>query len=440
VGTSRRLHGVVTRAFAHGERGRMPRRTPSLLPFGRPQILTQPIVSVSTGSVLAVEALARFPGQTEATFAAAYAAGVGPELEAACLLAALELRAELPAGMLITVNVSPNALQHLSAVRAWPDELSGVVVEITEQEVHEAVDLNGHLTDLRDRGAAIAIDDVTTGYAGLLRLAQIRPDYVKIDRQVVSGVGDSVAQAAVLEALVTLSHRLGAAVIGEGVEHLADLSALGEFDVDYAQGHAIAAPTADITPVAPAVVEACRAGRQRLLRGASTTSGHAAARTRDVYAVTAALANAGRRHDIDAAIAATAGELGVDVIGVSIVVNGMNLREIASTGMALDTTVYRLADYPATLAVITSGGTVEVQVSDPAADPAECALMQALGHASLLVVPVFNAGRTIGVLEFAQRTQRRWSAQDVAHAQGLAEHLSPVLRRLGVGVTALTAS
>ena len=147
--------------------------------------------------------------------------------------------------MLLSVNVSPNALPYVEERQVWPEDLRGVIVEITEQEVNEAVDLAAHLDLLRERGAAIAIDDVSTGYAGLLRLAQMAPDYVKVDRQVVTGVSDDPIQAAVLEALVTLSHRLGAAVIGEGVEGYNDLAALGEFDVDYAQGYAIARPADD---------------------------------------------------------------------------------------------------------------------------------------------------------------------------------------------------
>jgi GAF domain-containing protein len=258
---------------------------------------------------------------------------------------------------------------------------------------------------------------------------------VKIDRQVVSGVGDSAAQAAVLEALVTLSHRLGAAVIGEGVEDLSDLDALGQFDVDYAQGYAIGEPAADLESIDPSVIAACRAGRRRVLRGTSSVA-HAAARTRDVYAVTAALAGADHRHDIDAAIGAAAVDLGVDVIGVSILASGMNLREIASTSERLDTTMYTLTDYPATMAVFEGAGTTEVQIADPGSDPAELALMEALGHASLLLVPIYDGTRTIGVLEFAQRTAKRWSAQDIAHAKGLAEHVSPVLKRLGVGMAA----
>jgi GAF domain-containing protein len=341
------------------------------------------------------------------------------------------LRTELPTGTLLAVNVSPDALPLIAAAGVWPDDLCGVIVEVTEQAVENPASFGAQLDILRARGAAIAIDDVSTGYAGLLRLAELRPDYVKIDRQVVAGVGDSVVQAAVLEALVTLSHRLGAAVIGEGVENLADLGALGDFDVDYAQGYAVARPSAVLGPIRPAVVAACRTSRRQLLRGSSVT-GHAA-RTRDVYAVTATLAAADHQHDVDVAIAATAADLDVDVIGVSILTSARTIREIATTEPTIDTTIYSLARYPATRAVLEGAETVEIQLTDPLADTAERVLMQRLGRASLLLVPIYDLDRAIGFLEFAQRTPRRWNAQDVAHAQGLAEHLGRVLPRLGVG-------
>jgi EAL domain-containing protein (putative c-di-GMP-specific phosphodiesterase class I) len=393
----------------------------------------QPIIAVANGSVLAVEALARFTDQddTEAVFSTAHTRGRGHELEALCLAAALERRTELPDSMLLSVNVSPNALPYVEERQVWPDDLRGVIVEITEFEVNQVVDLSAHLDLLRERGAAIAIDDVSTGYAGLLRLAQMTPDYVKIARQVVSGVADDPMRAAVLEALVTLSHRLGAAVIGEGVENPDDLAALGEFDVDYAQGFAIARPADEGVAVSADVVAACRENRRQVLAGAgSKTSG--VARTRDVYAVTAALASADRRRDIDVAIKATASDINVDVIGVSILSGTLTLREIASTD-ELDPHVYALSDYPATQTVMNGREPLEIQLADPGADQAERELMQQLGYASMLLVPVRDGAKSIGVLEFAHRTPRRWTAHDIAHARGLAEHLAPALLRLGVG-------
>ena len=184
MGTAERARGAMTRALAHS--GQTRRARPSPAP---PQIVLQPIVSISTGAVLAVEALARFAdGDTAERFA------IGPRRRAqrrarGAVPAARRCssRAELPVGVLLSVNISPNALHHIASMGIWPADLTGVIVEVTEQDVDSPVDMAGHLADLRERGAAIAIDDVSSGYAGLLRLAQLRPDYVKIDRQVVSG-------------------------------------------------------------------------------------------------------------------------------------------------------------------------------------------------------------------------------------------------------------
>lgn len=402
--------------------------------FGNPYLVLQPIVSLARGEVAAVEALARFPrnADTESVFRAARSTDLGVQLEEKCLQTALALRADLPSPTLLTINLSPAALRQVTRSDHLTDDLTGIIVEITEQDDADTEDLLPVLHELRARGAALAIDDVTTGYAGLLRLAHIRPDYVKIDRRVVSGVGDSVAQSAVLEALVTLSHRLGAAVIAEGVEHLADLEALAAHDVDYVQGYAIGRPSPLPRALDAEVAAACRASRVRVLNGTATAA-HSAARTRDVYAVTAALAAADARNDIGRALEASARDLGIDVISVSVVTSGVHLREIASTTGRPDPTHYDIALYPTTADVLAARISAEVQSADAQHDPAERRWMEREGYASLLIVPVADGDGAIGVMEFAHRTTRQWNAHDVAHAQGLAAHLAPVLRRLGVG-------
>jgi EAL domain-containing protein (putative c-di-GMP-specific phosphodiesterase class I) len=118
--------------------------SPYSSPLGDVSIVLQPIVRVSDGAVVAAEALARFPARphspAEETFALAYAAQRGPDLEAACLRAALQRRSDLPANVLLTVNVSPEALRHPAVRDALRGSLSGIVIEITE---HVAVDLDG---------------------------------------------------------------------------------------------------------------------------------------------------------------------------------------------------------------------------------------------------------------------------------------------------------
>ncbi|WP_375489023.1 EAL domain-containing protein [uncultured Jatrophihabitans sp.] len=398
----------------------------------------QPIVDVATGSVLAAEALARFhhaPGlRADEVIAEAHAAGYGYTLEAACLRAALDRRDELPAGVKLAVNVSPDVVHHPIVARRWPPDLDDVIVEVTEHRAHRPAALQDELAQLRLRGAAIAVDDVGTGYAGLLRLAMMRPDYVKLDRTVVAGVRDSDAQCAVLEALVTFSHRMGAFVIGEGVESLADLAALAEFDVDYGQGWAVGRPGRDFTPIRPMVVTACHRARGRLLQRRVDTRFYATdtrtATTRGMHAITSAMYNATGLTDLHGAAAEAAAELGVDVISVSVLGQDDVLREVTTIGEAINTDGYELRDFPCTANVLRTGQSVEVHVNDSGADAAEVALLRDSGSASLLMMPVSIGERPVGVLELISRRHRRWTTHDIAHARGLATHLGHALNRI----------
>ena len=295
----------------------------------------QPIVDLATGVPFAMEALSRFrhaPGQpVEEIFASAHEAGFGYLLEAASLRAALSRREELPDGVRLAVNVSPDVLLHPVVARGWASDLDGVIVEVTEHRASSPAALQDELARLRGRGAAIAVDDVGTGYAGLLRLATMRPDFVKLDRSVVTGVHNSDAQAAVLEALVHFSHRMRSAVIGEGVESLDDIAALVEFDIDYGQGWAIGGVTPAPLEIDPEVVRACQEARGRMLQqraGRNTRAVSADA----MHAVTSALSNAVTIADLHVATAQAAEQLGVDLIGVSIVDADGVLREITSSG------------------------------------------------------------------------------------------------------------
>jgi EAL domain-containing protein (putative c-di-GMP-specific phosphodiesterase class I) len=415
-------------------------------PLDRAAILTgidvvlQPIVELTTGATFAMESLARFRHardvDAETVFAEAHRAGFGPELEIACLQAALRRRGDLPPGVRLATNLSPDVLQDprfagaVDAIEPSPfgADLENVVIEVTEHAAKDPDQLREQFAQLRLRGAAIAVDDVGTGYAGLLRLATMRPDYVKIDRTIVTGARDSAAQQAVIEALVTFAHGIGAATIGEGVETLDDLVVLTEFDVDFAQGFAIGKPSATPRPASRLVAATCRRTRRQVLqrRAAGSTAGA----TFGMHAATSVLSDAAGLPELQDAVHLAAAELGIDVICVSLLRADGTLREIASTSTAIDPTVYRLADYPATRVVLETGNTVEAHLSDTTTDGNERRLMRALGYASLLMIPLTADGQSVGLLEFAHRTARRWTSQDIAHGRGLARHISSALPRM----------
>jgi GAF domain-containing protein len=337
--------------------------------------------------------------------------------------------------MRLAVNLSPDVLQHPSFADlcddARADDLDGVVIEVTEHAASDPGQLQEQLAELRRRGAAIAIDDVGTGYAGLLRLAIMRPDFVKIDRTIVTRARDCPAQQAVLEALVTFAHRIGASTIGEGVESLEDLVMLAEFDVDFAQGWAIGKPSLEPAPVSAVVAGNCRRIRSQVLQR-RVTGGSAAAATYGMHAATSALSEASGAAELEGAIARAALELGIDLISVSLVGVDATLREIASSIGKVEPVEYRLADYPATSSVLETGNTVEAHLSDPTTDGNERGLMSALGFASLLMIPIYVRGQPVGLLEFAHRSPHRWTSQDIAHGRGLARHLGQAVPRIEV--------
>jgi PAS domain S-box-containing protein len=86
-------------------------------------------------------------------------------------------------------------------------------------------------------------------------------------------------------------------------------------------------------------------------------------------------------------------------------------------------TTYALADYPASREVLTRRQPLVVQVSDPAADPAEVAWMLSDSVQSLLMVPLIVGDQAIGTVELMEDEQERvFSLAEIGLAQTLANH------------------
>ncbi|MBT0770524.1 EAL domain-containing protein [Kineosporia sp. J2-2] len=206
-------------------------------------MVTQPIADLRAQQVCAHEALARFdmPGtlndNTADVFRQAYREGFGDLLELAAIQAALDLP-DRPADHDLYVNASARALMSARMRTGLPDDLSGVIVELSEDPGDvDMADLVRVVNDLRDRGAGIALDDVGAGALEFARLAQIQPDMVKIDRSLVVGCASDPGRTAVLRGLVTYAEAVDALLCAEGAETAADLSHLMSLGVTHAQGN-----------------------------------------------------------------------------------------------------------------------------------------------------------------------------------------------------------
>jgi diguanylate cyclase (GGDEF)-like protein/PAS domain S-box-containing protein len=221
-------------------------------------VVYQPIVDLSTGAVVGVEALARWSdrelGEVPPSdfIQVAEETGLIHELghwvmEQACRDLA-DWRSAQSAAVYVSVNVSPLQLESApfasSVVQLLRDhglEPSALVLEVTEGML--LVELGRQsLRELRSHDIRVAIDDFGTGYSSLSYLPQLPVDMVKIDQTFLGALEDTTVDPAFLRAIVRLAETLHLATICEGIEtpdQLCDVQAAG---CGYGQGDLLATP------------------------------------------------------------------------------------------------------------------------------------------------------------------------------------------------------
>ncbi len=229
----------------------------------------QPIVDLERGVATGYEMLARFVSPIKAPppvwFEEAERRGVGSRLEAMLFEIGIDAMTALPENCFLTINLSPRALGSDDVARILDTRasLEGVVIEVTEQAMVDDYDeLEFVLRALRSAGAAIAVDDAGAGYASLHHIVALRPQFVKLDRSLVSGLDHDEAKLAVIESLGTFASRIDAWMVAEGIERPEEMTALQRLRVPLAQGFWLGMP-------APAMEEVGREQRDHIRSGRS---------------------------------------------------------------------------------------------------------------------------------------------------------------------------
>jgi diguanylate cyclase (GGDEF)-like protein len=400
----------------------------------------QPVLELATGRVAGYEALARMPEgpfrPPDQWFNQAHRAGLGPALEAAALRAALRAQ-DRPERTFLALNVSPGALLSHEVRAALPEDLEGIVIELTEHELFSTdLALDRELEVLRARGARIALDDAGNGYAGLQQIIRIAPDILKLDRSLVDGVHDDPHRFALLEALISFASTTRAAVCAEGVETLEDLAVLAGMDVTYAQGWALARPDAPWAALAPHAAAAASAEVRIGMRVVREPKDDTVPTLGDLIA---RLATVSCVEDIRVVATMIPAVLGADDAAVSRVVPGEGcVEDISRHGWSRPGERYYLRDYPATEYVLRTRTAGQVVAGDPASEPSEVALLEASGMQAVLMVPLVFGGRDVGLLELYRRLAMPWNSGEIERAQLLAHQLGAVIDYLSrtVGVSA----
>jgi EAL domain-containing protein (putative c-di-GMP-specific phosphodiesterase class I) len=224
---------------------------------GRVYSVYEPIVEVETRTVFGYEALARGPEGTDlhsplALFSAARDQDLLFQLDCLCRRSGLAGARDLPPGVKLFLNVRPTTIHDpnfraealcrtLESCQLGP---SDVVFEISEQESIGNFDIFREVRDYyRKLGFQIALDDTGAGYASLEAVMELSPDFIKVDRAFVHGIDEDPARQELLRALRSVATHIGARMIGEGLDTLAELETLGRLGIPFGQGWLFGKPT-----------------------------------------------------------------------------------------------------------------------------------------------------------------------------------------------------
>lgn len=220
----------------------------------------QPIIDTVTGRAAGWEALSRFvdaDGERSRWgpadwFAAAQGLELGAHLEALALRRALGSLPGLPPDTFLTVNVSPAAITTaaVAQVLAEHTDLSRVIIEITETDAMQDVgQVSSVCAGIRAAGGTVAVDDAGAGYAGLALIAHLRPQLVKVDRELVSGCDTDPVKLSLMEVLGVWASGMDAWLLAEGVETVGEYAAVVALGVPLVQGYLTGRPAPE--PVGP---------------------------------------------------------------------------------------------------------------------------------------------------------------------------------------------
>jgi diguanylate cyclase (GGDEF)-like protein/PAS domain S-box-containing protein len=219
----------------------------------------QPVIDMHSGKLVSVEALIRWPGNSNS------ADRFVPVAEATGLIGAVgdwvlseacrQYKEWESTGVLsvpIAINVSPVQFRRPDLAAHIENTLSecglggsAIQLELTEtavmDDIDRAIDVLGKL---RAFGIQVALDDFGTGYSSLNYLSRLPLDKLKIDQTFVQRIGAESAGRAITEAIIVLGRALGLTVVAEGIESSAVMTYLRERGCHQGQGYFICKPLA----------------------------------------------------------------------------------------------------------------------------------------------------------------------------------------------------
>lgn len=225
----------------------------------------QPIISLSDASVIGYEALSRGPRGTalerpDHLFDAAKKMNKLWDLELLCRMAALERAKYMPPDKMLFINVDPKIIHDVRFQKGLTREIlnkyhidpTNIIFEITEKtSIDDYRSFRRILDNYTSQGYKIAIDDTGSGYSGLRMLAETRPQYIKIDMQLVRDIDKDNLKQALIRAFYDFAVSTNMKIIAEGIETVSELYTLIDIGIHYGQGFLLQKPMPQFLELRP---------------------------------------------------------------------------------------------------------------------------------------------------------------------------------------------
>jgi len=123
------------------------------------------------------------------------------------------------------------------------------VLEITERTaIKDYPKFRERLKIFREMGYRFAVDDAGSGYAGLGSIANLEPDFIKLDISLINAIDTNFIKQNLVETMVRFANDHGAMVIAEGVERAEEFKTVRDLGVHLVQGFFLHRPSHAAAP------------------------------------------------------------------------------------------------------------------------------------------------------------------------------------------------
>ncbi|HWR28821.1 MAG TPA: GGDEF domain-containing protein, partial [Negativicutes bacterium] len=237
----------------------------------------QPIVSLKDGEIMGYEALARGPSDSPLhmpaqLFSVAVKHKMLLALEHICREVSIQQTQMLAPGQQLFLNVTPEVINDPEFRNGRTKQVvlhhglipEQITFEITERTaISDFGNFTRALHHYRTQGYCIAVDDAGAGYSSLQAIAELYPDFIKLDMSIVRDIHNNPFKIAILEALVNLASAMNSKIIAEGVETMDELLTVMKLGVGYAQGFFFARPSNPPAQIAEEALDVIRKFRKK---------------------------------------------------------------------------------------------------------------------------------------------------------------------------------